>query len=94
MKINDTATAGIPDILGCVGRYFFALELKTQSKLSELQYVTLNKIDRCGAESFVVTPENWNEIFIYIAQYGKQGRERKPARFPLWTLPRGHKKKS
>ena len=88
VKVNDKATVGVPDILGCVGNRFFALELKTQTRLSELQHYNLERIDACGSESFVVTPENFEEIFAYILEISKHGIGKKPARIPIWTLPR------
>jgi hypothetical protein len=86
-KLNDRTTIGLPDIIGFVGIYGFVLELKTTSRLSEIQYVTLNKIDRIGVQNFVVTPENFDEIFNFIRGYLENGADRKPARFPLWVLP-------
>lgn len=95
VKVNDKATIGVPDILGFVNGYGFALELKTKSKLSELQHYTLNIIDsRARAQSFVVTPENAEEILAYIAAFNSipappTASLRRPARMPMWVLPPG-----
>jgi hypothetical protein len=95
-KVNDNTTTGVPDILGCVGPYFVALELKTKSTLSELQFINLQKLDRCEAQSFCVAPANWNEIFEYLKTLSAKSKAPagllKPARFPLWALPPSQKK--
>lgn len=65
-KANDRTTVGIPDIIGCVAGVFFAIELKTKSKVSAIQAHTLRKIDISGGHSFVCTPENFPEILAFI----------------------------
>lgn len=99
VKINDNATVGLPDIIGCVNGIFVAIELKTNSKLTEIQHYTLERLDSvAGAESFVATPDNFDEIFNYIegishVDFVPPSRfVRKPARIPLWTLPARAKK--
>ena len=89
VKVNDSATCGIPDIIGCVGVFFIAIELKTRSKLSELQLYTLEKINSCGAVSLVVTPENADDVITFL--YALSAKEsiipvRKPARIPASAL--------
>ena len=93
-KLNDLTTIGLPDVIVMVEGKGFALELKTKSKLSEIQYVTLEKMEKAGWETFVATPENFNEIFSYIEGHaaGSAARFKKPARFPHWVLPKSAKK--
>ena len=65
-KANDRTTAGIPDIIGCIAGIFFAFELKTKSKVSPIQAYHLRKIEDAGGQSFVVTPENWPKIYVFL----------------------------
>ncbi len=65
VKVQQVGIRGTPDILGCVNGHFVALELKA-SKTSDaepLQAYTLRKVDEAGGVAFVVTPENWNEVY-------------------------------
>jgi Holliday junction resolvase len=71
VKINDRATAGIPDILGCVGGTFIALELKTKSRATKLQLFTLKKIRDAGGISYIITPKNFAEGVKEISQLAK-----------------------
>jgi hypothetical protein len=65
-KANDRTTAGIPDIIGCVAGIFFALELKTKSKVTPIQAYHLRKIEDAHGQSFVVTPDNWAKTYEFI----------------------------
>lgn len=48
-------TAGIPDIIACIGGKFYAFEVKTESgKTTALQDATIRKILACGGEAYVV----------------------------------------
>jgi len=48
-------TAGIPDIIACIGGRFFAFEVKTETgKTTALQDATIRKILSCGGHAFVV----------------------------------------
>lgn len=48
-------TAGIPDIIACIGGRFFAFEVKTETgKTTALQEATIRKILACGGHAFVV----------------------------------------
>jgi outer membrane phospholipase A len=88
-KINDSATAGIPDIIGCIGIYFISIELKTRSKLSELQLYTLEKINSTGAVSLVVTPDNADEVLLFLSQLSSLETNlplRRPMRIPASAL--------
>lgn len=49
-------TAGLPDIICCIGGRFVAFEVKTPSgKLTKLQESTLKKINAAKGEAFKVT---------------------------------------
>ena len=48
-------TAGIPDLIACIGGRFFAFEVKTETgKTTALQDATIRKILSCGGHAFVV----------------------------------------
>lgn len=48
-------TAGIPDIIACIGGQFYAFEVKTDSgKTTALQDATIHKILACGGKAYVV----------------------------------------
>ena len=76
VKINDRTTVGLPDILGFCAGVGFAIELKTKSKLSAIQAYTLRKIDRSGAQTFVATPDNIEEILIYVRKISLLGNKK------------------
>ena len=93
-KINDRTTVGIPDIVGAVNGYSIAIELKTRERLTRIQHYHLEKIDLANCQSFVVTPGNWEEVFLFISSLltiepPRIAQLRKPARIPLWCLPAG-----
>ena len=71
-KSNDRTTAGIPDIIGCVAGVFFALELKTKSKVSPIQAYHLRKIDDAAGQAFVVTPKNVAQVLEFIRKIAAQ----------------------
>jgi len=49
-------TAGIPDIIACIGGMFYAFEVKTPSgKLTKLQEITIQKIKDAKGEAYKVT---------------------------------------
>lgn len=49
-------TAGVPDIIACVGGRFYAFEVKTPSgRLTRLQEATLEKIRAAGGRAEKVT---------------------------------------
>lgn len=73
VKVNDRCTVGVPDILGCVAGTFFALELKTSSKLSQVQIYTLLKISRAAGRAYEVNPGNFELIFSEIRQLALSG---------------------
>ena len=59
-------TAGLPDIICCIGGRFVAFEVKTPSgKLSKLQEITIAKIKAAKGEAYKVTSvEDVKSIFI------------------------------
>ena len=49
-------TAGIPDIIACIGGRFVAFEVKTETgKLTKLQEITIQKIKDAKGQAFKVT---------------------------------------
>ena len=53
-KISDRFQSGIPDILGCLNGFFFAIELKVPGKKADpLQAYELEKIQAAGGISAV-----------------------------------------
>lgn len=49
-------TAGIPDIIVCIGGRFVAFEVKTdKGKLTKLQEITIEKIQAAGGMAVMVT---------------------------------------
>lgn len=75
IKLNDRVTCGLPDIIGCVAGIFIAIELKTKSKVTALQAYTLRKIDCANGQTFVVRPDNWNDVFELIVKFSKLREE-------------------
>lgn len=71
-KANDRTTAGVPDIIGCVAGIFFALELKTKSKVSPIQAYHLRKIDEAAGQAFVVTPKNAAQVLEFIKKISQE----------------------
>ena len=67
-KLNDRVTSGLPDIVGSCAGLFVAIELKTKSKVTPIQAFTLRKIGQTGAYSFVVTPDNWAEVYSFMLE--------------------------
>lgn len=49
-------TAGIPDIIACIGGRFYAFEVKTPSgKLTKIQEITLQRIENAKGKAYKVT---------------------------------------
>lgn len=67
-SIQQKAIQGTPDILGCVGGAFVALELKATptSKITALQQLKLGRIDEAGGIAWVVHPENAEDILTIL----------------------------
>ena len=48
-------TAGIPDIIACIGGKFYAFEVKSESgTTTALQDATIRKILACGGKAYIV----------------------------------------
>lgn len=73
-KIQQEGIRGTPDILGCIGGFFIALELKkdARSKPSQLQVFKLIKIYQAGGLAFVVSPKSWEEIHVGLKSLRNQ----------------------
>lgn len=55
--------AGVPDILACVNGHFLAIEVKAErGRISELQRVNIERINKCGGVALVVKPSNFEEL--------------------------------
>lgn len=60
--------AGIPDLLCCVNGRFMAIELKaSHGTPSDLQLVTLEKIEEAGGIAVLLYPKDWDE-FVDIVE--------------------------
>ena len=55
--------AGIPDILACVNGIFVAVELKAErGRLSQIQKLNLQKIDKSGGIAVVLYPSGFEDF--------------------------------
>lgn len=77
-KLSDRSTIGLPDISGIVNGYPIALELKTNSEVTEIQLYTLRKIERAGGFAAVVSPENVEEVFQFLKELSEEEPRRAP----------------
>lgn len=77
-KINDRVTVGLPDLFGFVCGWGVVLELKTRSKVTKIQAYTLRKIGETGAHSFVVTPENADQVYAFLLELSAKARRLAP----------------
>lgn len=58
-------TAGLPDIICCIGGRFIAFEVKTPSgKLSKLQEITIRKIKEAKGEAYKVTSVEETKVIL------------------------------
>jgi len=72
---------GIPDLVGCIGGKFFALELKRSEAESRkktgrivLQRVVIDMIKNSGGFAEIAYPENWAEVKLRLIQWGIKGQ--------------------
>jgi Holliday junction resolvase len=71
-SIQQKAIRGTPDLLGCVGQYFVALEVKaSKGKATVLQEYKLEQIRKCGARAVVVSPENIDDVLVMLNALSK-----------------------
>lgn len=66
-SIQQKSIRGTPDIIGCLGGYFIALELKSKKVDAKgLQAYKLQSIRDAYGVALVVHPENWKEVYDYL----------------------------
>ena len=68
MSIQQRALRGDPDKIGVLRGEFIALELKAHlsAEVRELQRYKLERIREAGGFAEIVSPENWEEIFVIL----------------------------
>lgn len=68
VKVQQVSISGTPDIIGCVGTRFVAIELKrNESEVpNPLQEWNLQKIANCGAIALSASPESWPEVYGFL----------------------------
>lgn len=73
LKTQERSRHGTPDFIGCLGKNFFALELKRSVKeiVPPLQLYTIEQIARTGSYARVAYPENWEEIKKELTELSK-----------------------
>ena len=72
VKTQAVALRGIPDILGCINGFFFALELKSKNmRPTKLQEYNLNLIAMAYGLAVVAYPENWELVKQKIKELGE-----------------------
>lgn len=67
-SVNQVSVIGTPDILGCVNSKFVAIECKrnNKSKISPMQKIKLENINRCKGLALLATPENEADVLAQI----------------------------
>lgn len=67
--IQQLAISGDPDYLLCVRGKFVAMELKRSGEEPRpLQKYKLDEIERTGGLSLVATPDNWDQIKLFLTE--------------------------
>lgn len=62
IKVIMANKSGVPDLIACVGGRFVAIEVKLDSKISPLQQVALDRLNKAGGNAFCLRwSENWQE---------------------------------
>ncbi len=65
--IQQRSIIGDPDIILCMVGLFIALELKSKmGKASKLQEHKLQAVRNACGVSFLVFPDNWDEVFLSL----------------------------
>lgn len=60
---NHFTKAGVPDILACIGGWFWGIELKTDiGRTSLLQEYQMEQIRRAGGRAIVLRPKTLNDF--------------------------------
>lgn len=69
-KNMAASIGGIPDVEACVNGFYVGLECKRDknSRPTELQKYTIEKIRNAGGLAYVVHPDNWSEVYIEITR--------------------------
>lgn len=71
-SIQQVGITGTPDILGCVGPYFVALEIKVEHGVSSaLQRYKIDKIKGTGSYATIVTPGNMRDVLKHLESLSK-----------------------
>jgi hypothetical protein len=67
-KVDQRVLRGIPDIVGFVNGWGFAIELKKSKKddADPLQSYILQRAKKAGAYTWVAHPANWQEILTEL----------------------------
>lgn len=62
--------AGVPDIIGCYGGYFFAVECKAgKGKTTLIQEAEIEKIRQSGGKAFVINETNIDLLETYLKEH-------------------------
>lgn len=78
-SISQKSIIGTPDIMGCIGPFFVAIEVKSkQGKPSPLQQLKIDKILKTGSFACVVYPANEAEVLAKLDSLSKRSSN-------LWT---------
>lgn len=70
VKVQQVSISGTPDILGCIGPYFVAIELKRaeHAHATSLQLYNLLAITQTGSRSFLTSPETWAATYAELLE--------------------------
>jgi len=72
-SIQQLGICGTPDLLGCVGPLFVAIEIKTDIGISSaLQIYKRKKIAETGSIAMVIAPHNLEASIKFIENISKQ----------------------
>jgi len=72
-SIQQVGINGSPDLIGCVGPLFVAIECKTDVGTSSvLQVYKRNKIVACGSIALVVTPSNMDASVKFLENLSRK----------------------
>jgi len=73
-KAQEVSVRGIPDFICCIRGLFIALELKRdkKAKADPLQEYIISQIQGAWGTAWVVSPENWPEVFKRLQLMAQQ----------------------
>lgn len=64
-KVSDRYTSGIPDIVGCKGGKFFAIELKAPGEVPrKIQTIVLRRVENSGG--CVLATDDYDAVVEFI----------------------------